>query len=218
MPSVAVAGRADRVQTGKAFEEDAEGGLHFEPRQRGADAEMDAGAEADVGIRRAGGFEGAGARELVFVAVGRTEEKADLVALPQLEALVFEVLEGVATEHVERGIEAEHFLGASDRVVEEVGGACMAENGLHAIAERVDGGLMARVEEKNRGGDQFVIGQRGAVRIPGRHKLGKKVAARTTAPLREMGAHVFAERDRGGDGAVLDGAVAARLIHRDHVV
>ena len=141
-----------------------------------------------------------------------------MVAFLQLKALIFEIFEGVAAEHMQRGVEAEHFFGARRWVGEKVTGVRMAQEGLDAIAERVDGGFMAGVEKKDGGGDEFVAGERRAVRVVRGEELGEKVVLRMTAPLGEVGAHVFAERDGGGDSAVLHGAVAAGLIHGDHVV
>lgn len=218
VPCIAVKRVAGKLEVRQTLEEDAQGGLHFEAGQGGADAEVDPGAEANVRIRGAGGEEDVGVREFGVVAVSGPQKQADLVALLEHEAVVFEVLQGVAAEHVQWGVEAEHFLGACPGVGEEVSGAGVAENSLHTVAKGVDGGFVAGVEEEDGGGDKFVVGERGAVRVAGGEELGEKVVLRMPAPLGEVGAHVFAEGDSRGNGAIFHGAVAAGLIHGDHVV
>ena len=47
---VAVVGFAHEREVGEALEEEGKSYLHFQPRQGCADAEMDAGAEADVRV------------------------------------------------------------------------------------------------------------------------------------------------------------------------
>ena len=141
-----------------------------------------------------------------------------MVALFQRDALVVEVLESIALEHVQRCVEAEHFLAAVGRVGKKVGGASMTQQGLHAIAQRVHGGFMSGVEEQDRGRDEFVFGQGGAVLIAGGQKLREKILAGGGAAFGEESEHVSAESNSGGDGAVFHSTVAKGLIHGDHVV
>lgn len=203
---------------GEALEEDAEGGLQFEPGEGGADAEVDAGAEADVGIGTAGGGENFGGGKLLLVVVGGGEQESHLVALFQREAAVFEVFEGVAFEHVEGGVETEHFFGAGCGVGEEVGGTPVAEKGLDTVAEGVDGGFVAGIEKKDGSGDEFVVGEGGVIIITSRDEQGEKIPGGMSAAFLEEVAHVSAERDGCSYGAILNGAVATGLIHGDHVV
>ena len=218
VPGVAVAGGGGEAEVGEAFEEDTEGGLHFEAGEGGADAEVDAGAEGYVGIGSAGGEELGGGGEFLLVAVGGGEEESDLVAFFQRDTAVFEVFECVALEHVQRGVEAEHFFGAGGGVREEVGGGGVAEEGLRAVAKGVDGGFVSGVEKEDGGGDEFVVGEGSAVVVAGGEELREEVVAGMTATFGQVGTHVIAEGDGGGDGAVFDAAVAAGLIHGDHVV
>ena len=51
MPRVAITRGANQAQVGQPREKHAQGGLHLETRQWGTNAEMDAGAEADMLIR-----------------------------------------------------------------------------------------------------------------------------------------------------------------------
>ncbi len=146
MPRVPIARGAVKLQLRQPLEEDTQGGLHFEAGERSSDAVVDACAEADVWIRAPQGYEVGSGGEFGFVAVGRGEEESDLVAFFQRDALVFEVLESIALEHVQWGVEAEHFLAATDRIGEEVCDLSVAQQRLHAIAQRMNGGLVARVE------------------------------------------------------------------------
>ena len=154
----------------------------------------------------------------MLVAVGGAQEEADLVAFFERQALVFQVLESVAFEHVERGVEAEHFLAATDGIREKVGRFAVAQKRLHAVAERVHGGLVSGIEEKNRRGHEFVLGQRGAVLVARGEKLRKKVFAGRGAALGEEPAYVGGKSNGRRHGAIFHPAIAAGLIHRDHVV
>ena len=203
---------------GEAAEENADGGLQFESGEGGADAEVDAGAEADVGIGTAGGVETFGGGKLLLVVVGGGEEESHLVALFQREAAVFEVFEGVAFEHVEGGVETEHFFGAGCGVGEEVGRTPVAEKGLDTVAESVDGGFVASIEEKDGSGDEFVVGEGGVIVITSCNEQREKIPGGMSAAFFEEVAHVSAERDGCSDGTILSGAVATGLIHGDHVV
>ena len=218
VPGVAVARRAGESEIGKALEEDAEGGLHFESGEGGADAEVDACAEADVGIGTAGGVEDFGGGKFLLVVGGGGEEETDLVALFQREAAVFKVFEGVAFEHVEGGVETEHFFGAGRGVGEEGGRIGVAEESLDAVAEGVNGGFVAGIEEEDGGGDEFVVGEGGVIVITSRDELGEKVPGGMSAAFFEEVAHVSAEREGCGYGTILNGTVATGLIHGDHVM
>ena len=122
MPGVPVAGNAVQSQPRQPFEKDAKSGLHFEAGERSADTVVDSRTEADVWIRAAQGHEVGRGGKLGFVAVGGREEESDLVAFFQRDTSVFEIFQRVALKHVQRGVEAEHFLAASRRVGKEVGG------------------------------------------------------------------------------------------------
>lgn len=218
VPGVPVASRAIQAEVRQPLEQDAESGLHFEAGQGGTDTEMDAGAEGHVGIRRTGGFESIRLRKFGFIAVGGTQEQADLFALFQRHAAIFDVLEGVALEHVERSIETQHLFGAGGRAGQKMSSPRVAEEGQDAIAEGVDGGFVAGVEEEDGGGDEFVVGERSAFFVASGEELGEEVVGGLAASVGEVGTHVLTEGEGGGDGAVFHGAVAAGLIHGDHVV
>ena len=218
MPRVPIARRAFKLQSWQPIEQDTQGGLHFEAGERSSDAVMDAGAEADMWIRASQGYEVGCRGEFGFVAVGRGEEESDLVAFFQRDALVFEVLESIALEHVQWGVEAEHFLAAAGRIGEEVCDFSVAQQRLHAIAQRVHGGFVTGVEQKDRGRDEFVFGQGGAVLISGGEKLREKILSGGSAAFGKESAHVAAESDGRRDGAVFHGAIPAGLIHGDHIM
>lgn len=121
--AVGVLGLFRQAEVGEAGEEDREGDLHFQAGQGGADAEVDAAAEADVGLVLAVGVEFVGVGEAAWVAVGGAEELADDVAGFQLDAVELERFEDVAGEHVEGGVVAEDFFDGG------VGEGFVAEGG-----------------------------------------------------------------------------------------
>ena len=149
VPCVAVACFAFQLQGGKSFTEDPEGSLELKAGEGSPDAEVDAGAEADVRVGAARGVEDVGQGKLLLVAIGRTEEETDLVAAPQFDPAILDVLQSVALEHMQRGVEAEHFLGAGGRRGEERGRARAGKESLHTVADRVDSGFVAGIKEKN---------------------------------------------------------------------
>src|ERR1700680_3868297 len=106
MPGVAIARRRSETQPGEALEQDRQGDLHFEAGERRADAEMDARPEGDVGQERPRRVEATGVGVARRVAVGRAEEKADLLALVELDAGDLDRLERITIEEMKRRIEA----------------------------------------------------------------------------------------------------------------
>ena len=82
----------------------------LEPRQRRADAEMDAGAEAHMRVRRPAGVEGVGIGKALGIAVGGAEQKADLLALPQPHAGELDLFQRIAGKEMQRRVEPQQFL------------------------------------------------------------------------------------------------------------
>src|SRR4051794_40166569 len=74
-------------QFGQTAEEFAERHLQLDAGERRADAEVDAGAEADIGAIGAEGIEAVGTGEARRVAIGGPEHQADDVTLLELQAL-----------------------------------------------------------------------------------------------------------------------------------
>ena len=90
---VAIARRLRELEVRKPPEQDGERDAHFEPRQRRADAEMDAAAERDMIVGRPREIEPAGLGEDGGIAIGGAEQQADPVALAQPHAVDLDVLQ-----------------------------------------------------------------------------------------------------------------------------
>src|SRR6185437_15314985 len=130
---------ACKANAGQPFEQRRQRRLQLDPRQRRADAEMDASAEADVLTVGAERIEGVGMREPFRVAVGGAEHQADRLALPEVLAGVQRhVLERIAGEHVQRRVVAQAFfhrrLGLLRRREERLRIEAALEDGLHRVA------------------------------------------------------------------------------------
>lgn len=150
------------------------------------------------------------------VTVGGTEEELHAVALGEAMAVDLDLFERDAGEDVEGRIVAEDFLdhafgifgGWDHTVLEEKGGA---------VADGVDGGFVACVEEEDAGGDQLVAGEFLAVLFGG-DELGDEIiggfAAAGGDVILEEGDEFFGGFDCGG----FDFGRAAGLIHGDHGV
>src|SRR5690606_10462765 len=83
VPAVPIDRRGSEPQLRKPRKEDRQRHLHFKPRQRRADAEVDARTEGDIGGDGAGGIEAAGAGESRRIAVGGPKEEADPLTLAE---------------------------------------------------------------------------------------------------------------------------------------
>ena len=179
---------------------------------------MDAATEADVRVGTAVGLENLGIVELVRVAVGRSEKEPDLVALFEAEALVLDVFESVAFEHVERGIKAQHFLAAAGRGCGKVGEGRVGQESLNPIAECVDTRLVAGVEEEDGGGNKFLLAKKVTRWIPCGDELREEILSGMTAQFFQALSDIGTEGEGGLDGSVLDLAIAASLVDSDHVM
>ena len=99
-----------KAKVGLGGEEDRQGELEFEPREGGADAEVQPAAEGRVSTDRAGGIEAVGIGPDRGVAVGGAEEELHAVALGEAVAVDLDLFERDAGEDVEGRIVAEDFL------------------------------------------------------------------------------------------------------------
>ena len=99
---IAVAGWIRQGQTRQALEQDGQRHLEFEPSQGRADAEVDAGAEADMGVGFARGPEEIGLCEASGIAIGGAKHEADLLALRQPDSRELDILKRVAGEEIDR--------------------------------------------------------------------------------------------------------------------
>src|SRR5271166_4878951 len=102
MERVAIARRLGEAQARQAGEQDRQRGAELEPRQRRADAEMNAGAETRMRIRRTPGVESVGMGKARGIAIGGAEKKADPVAVPKLHAGELCVFQRVALKKMQR--------------------------------------------------------------------------------------------------------------------
>ena len=105
MKRVAIARRLGQTQARQAGEEDRQRHCEFEARKRRPDAEMNAGAEAHMGVRRPPAVEAVGIRKALGIAIGGPKQKADLLALLEAHAGQLHVLERVTGEEVQRRVE-----------------------------------------------------------------------------------------------------------------
>ena len=83
MKRVAIARRLGKAQARQALKQDRQRGHQFEPRQRRADAKMDAGAETHMRIGAAPAVERVGMGKTKRIAIGGAEQEADLLALSE---------------------------------------------------------------------------------------------------------------------------------------
>ena len=122
---------------------------------------MDAAAEAGMGVEGAGRVECVGVFEAGGVAVCGAEHQADDIALFQGNTTKVEIFKRVAGEHVEGRVETQHFFdeafGAGGVIQAGAGVDLVFENGFDGIADGVDGGFVAGIEDENAGRDQFVF-------------------------------------------------------------
>lgn len=125
----------------------ADGHLRLELGQRAAEAEVRAVAEAEVPVARAGQVEPVGVLEALGVPVGRGEEQVGQLALAQRPPADRDVLGGDPDDRLGRRVVAGEFLdGRADqhRVLAQPGQLVgVAQQGEHAVADQVGGGLVA---------------------------------------------------------------------------
>src|SRR6185437_10861335 len=164
---VAIARPLGEAQARKPPEQDRQRLGELEPRQRRADAEVNAGAETHMGVRRPLGAKRVGFGEALGIAVGGAEQKADFLALEQLDAGELYLLQRVAVKEMERRIEAQQFLDRRRRRAFVCEGLArvdpLLEHELQAIADRLDRRLVTGVEQQDHGGDELVLAKFAAV-------------------------------------------------------
>ena len=112
--------------------------------------------KATCGLGSRSGHEAVWLREARRVAVGGTQHQPDAFALLQADPSIFKVFQRIAGEKVERRIVAQRLLHAG--LVDAVTDA-LFQQALDAVAQRMDGRLVAGVEQQDGGGDEFVLRQ-----------------------------------------------------------
>ena len=174
----------------------------LETREPGAEADVPAGAEGQVGVRVPADVESVGLREGVRVAVRRDVPEGGLVAPAHRSAVKVEIPgEGAPEVHGHRG-PAEDLLGGrlEQRPVamgfaEGVVGGRMIEQRQEAVGNGVAGGLVARHDEQQEEVLELQFGERPASGILGEHR-GDDVFGRTAEPLLADPARVFEDGAR----------------------
>src|SRR5215831_10498724 len=161
MPRIAVARRGCWSDARQAPEEDRQRHLHLQPCEGRADAEMNACTEGDMREEWARRVECAWLRVALRVAIGGAKKHADLLAFTELNARHLGRLERVALEEMERRVEAERLFhdgrGPCLRREQRLRVEVRFEDGLHRIANCMDGRLVASVEQLDTTGDELVI-------------------------------------------------------------
>ena len=176
--------------------------LQLDPRERRADADVDAAAEADVlGGVRAADVEAVGIGEDAWVAVGRAEEQRDLRAAGDRRRRPT----STPSSSTQR---SNSCSGGSQRISSSTARSghlarheplplvAVAQQRADAVAERVHGRLVAGVEQHDDGRDDLVVGEPPAVdaRLDER---ADHVVPRRAAPLLDQPEHVVAELGGG---------------------
>jgi hypothetical protein len=216
MVDVGISGRLRQPQAGAGGEEGGQGAGQFQPRERRPEAEMDAGAEARVGLRRAGGVEPVRLGMGRGVAVGRGEQARHLVARREAVAEDLHLLPRDAGEDVQRRVEAQDLLDRAGGVGER-GLHARLDQRLHPVAQAVHRRLVPRVQQQDDGRDQF-LGAQPVARGLGRDQLAEQVVAGAAPPRRDHLAEEGCERFGRRRRRILVGAGPAGLVHPDHRV
>ena len=132
-----------------------------------------------------------------------------------------DVFQRVAREEVQRRVEPQQFFdrrrGRALAREREPRVDALFEHGLHAVADRVDRRFVAGVQKQDHGRDQLVLAQLAAVAF-GDEELADEIVAEIAAPRAGEAAHEIGERARRLGRALLDRAVNAELVHRDHAM
>ena len=178
----------------EAFGEGLQGLLTLNPNQGGAQAVVDASAEGHVGIGPAGNVEVVGVLELAGVPVGRGDEPADTLVLLDHPFPQFHVLGGDAGDGLDGGVVAQallvgldvHALNVAAQEVVLVG---VADEGQDAVAQQVNGGLVAGQEQKGGVGDDLVAAEDAFPLAPGQD--GYEVVLRVNDALLHQGSNVL---------------------------
>ena len=165
--------------------------LRLDPRQLGAEAEMDAAAEGQRPHIGTGDVEpvrpvGIDRR----IAVGRTQQAQHAFAFRDfLAAEILDVLQRHPAGHLHRGIVTQKFLdrvGDQGRIgleQRELVGIAMQRQ--QAVADQVDGGFVAGAEQQDDVGGQFLVGELAAVFL-GLHQLRGQIVAGVLRPQLEQ--------------------------------
>ena len=169
MVRVAIARSLGESQRRQAAAEDRQSGIKLQPRQRRADAEMDAGPERHMRVRRAVEIEASGISKHQGIAIGGAEQQTDPLAFAERDAVDLGVLQRIAGEQVQRWIKAQQFvdhdvelrLSRARKALSEP----MFEDGFDAVADRMHGRLVPGVEQQHDGRDQFVLAEAALVRV-----------------------------------------------------
>src|SRR5262245_33311903 len=192
-------GGAGDLEVGQAGEDLAEHHAHLAAREVGAEAVVRArAAEADVFVRGARHVEIAGVQEHALVAIAGVVPEHHLVAGPDLLAAELGVARGGAPEVDHRRGPPHDLLDRGGRDPLEVRHPLAALAGevrqrLHAMADRVPRGLVARHHEQHEERRQLLLRERLALEL-GVHQRRGEIFLRVLAAL--LGELVHQVRER----------------------
>src|SRR5271165_2879371 len=196
MIGVAITRLFGELQARQAVEQDRQHSRQFETGERRADAETDAGAEGHMRIGLASGVEGVGVRKTLRIAIGGAKQQADPLALLEGDAGELHVLERVALKEMQRRVEPQELLDRRRAGLPARKGCARIdaafEHRLHPVADGVDRRLMAGVEQKDAGGDEFVLAEPAAV-VFGNEKLADEVVSEVGPAGARVAAHETGE-------------------------
>jgi len=148
MIGIRIARRFHQPQSRQAREQDRQGDLQFQPRERRADAKMRPCAKSQLGFGRACGVEPRGGVPHLRVAVGGPQEASDTVTASKAVAYHVDILVNPTREHVQWRIEPQDFLGRCRDPVRAkcCGGGGVFQQRLDAIAQGVNRRLVSGVQ------------------------------------------------------------------------
>ncbi len=175
---------------------------------------MDAATEAEMRVGAPADVERVGPVEHLGVPRRRTEQGRHLLALGDPVPRDLDVGGGRALEEVQRCVVADQLLGGRRH---DGGVLCpcdesfplvpVGQQGVHAVAQHVDRGLVPRHQEEHGRGDDLVPGQLTA------REVAEQVVARPSPPLVREGAQVLGELLRRLLGRAACAVGKAVLVH-----
>ena len=179
----------------------------LKPRERGAQAIMDAPAQGQVGTLGTADVEAVGMVEGLRVAIGGADQEDDVVLPAQFEPVHLAVREGAAEERLGRRIVAQQFFhrgGDQARILAQPPELVrVAQQREHPVADQVGGGLVAGDQEQAQHVERLALGQPLAL-VLHLHQRAQDVVAGLDPALRDNRPEIRVELAGGvhGDGAL----------------
>ena len=140
------------------------------------------------------------------------QEAAHLLPRADGDAADVDVLVGPAGEHVQRRVVPQLLLGGAGGIRR---GLPRREQRGHGAAQRMDRGLVPRVQQQDRRRRHLAVGQ-GRILGLRAHEVGQQALARRGAHVLDALPDIGREGRRGLRRALLVGACPSGLVHRDH--